>query len=139
MSRPRILVIEDNPADIELLRFALDRQGKPYDLDVLKDGEEALRFIEKHRAAGNASPDPCVILLDIHLPRHDGLTILTALKREPVLTHIQVFVLSSAASPEVKAEIRSQGALYRSKPMNLHQFMELGAEIFSVCREPVLA
>ena len=140
MSQPRILVIEDNVADIELLRFVLDRQEKEYDLDVLKDGEEVLRFIEKHRAGVSASsPDPCVILLDIHLPKHDGLEILNALKREPALTHIQVIILSSVASPEAMVGIRSQGALYRAKPVSLQQYMELGAEILELCREPVLA
>ena len=137
MGRPKILVIEDNAADIELLRFALDRQGD-YELQVLEDGEEALRFIDEHRA-GIHAPDPCVILLDVHLPRYNGLEILDALKRAPALVHIQVFVLSSAATPETQAEIQNKGARYRSKPVTLKHFLELGAEIFAVCKNPVLA
>ena len=137
MGRPKILVVEDNAADIELLRFALDRQGD-YELQILEDGEEALRFIAEHRA-GIHAPDPCVILLDVHLPKYDGLEILDALKRAPALLHIQVIVLSSTASPEARAEIQSQGALYRTKPVTLKHYLELGAEIFELCKERVLA
>lgn len=137
MSRPRILVVEDNPADIELLRFALDRQGE-YTLQVLEDGEEALHFIAEHRA-GLHPPDPCVILLDVHLPKYDGLEILDALKDAGTLRHIRVIVLSSVASPEAEAEIRGKGAIYRTKPVTLKKFLELGAEIFALCHEAVAA
>ena len=135
MSRPKILVIEDNPADIELLRFALDRQGD-FDLQVLEDGEEALRFIAEH-PAGLHTPEPCVILLDIHLPKYDGLEILDALKAAPALEHIQVIVFSSVTSPEAEAEIIRKGALYRVKPVTLQNFMELGAEITALCKDVV--
>jgi len=137
MSRPRILVVEDNAADIELLRFALERQGD-YVLEVLEDGEEALRFVAEHRD-GLHPPDPCVILLDVHLPKYDGLEILDALKGAGTLRHIQVIVLSSIASPEEEAEIRSKGAIYRTKPVTLKKFLELGAEIFALCSESVAA
>ena len=137
MGRPKILVVEDNAADIELLRFALDRQGE-YELQILRDGEEALQFIAEHRA-GIHPPDPCVILLDVNLPKCDGLEVLDALKRTPVLDHIKVVVLSSFASPEARTEIQNKGALYRAKPITLKHFMELGAEIFALCKEPVPA
>ena len=137
MTRPKILIIEDNPADIELLRFALEQHGD-CDLQVLEDGEEALRFIAERRA-GLRIPEPCIILLDVHLPKYDGLAILDALKEAPALEHIQVIVLSSVASPEVEAEIIAKGALYRVKPVTLQNFMELGAEIFTLCKEGVPA
>jgi CheY-like chemotaxis protein len=138
MSRPKFLVIEDNPADIELLRFALDKQGEPYDLDILMDGEQALQFIEEHRA-GTRALDPCVILLDVHLPRFDGLQILKALKQAPALTHIRVIMLTSFASIEEEAQIASLGAVYRTKPAGLRQYMDLGEEIFEVCKTMVFA
>ena len=137
MSRPKILVVEDNAADIELLRFALDRQGD-YELKVLEDGEAALRFIAEHRA-GLHPPEPCIILLDVHLPKYDGLEILDALKEAPALQHIQVIVLSSVASPEAEAEIRDKGAVFRTKPVTLKKFLELGAEIFALCKDTVAA
>jgi CheY-like chemotaxis protein len=130
-------VVEDNAADIELLRFALDRQGD-HVLEVLEDGEAALRFVAEHRA-GLHPPDPCVILLDVHLPKYDGLEILDALKGARTLQHIQVIVMSSIASPEAEAAIRGKGAIYRTKPVTLKKFLELGAEIFALCKEALAA
>jgi CheY-like chemotaxis protein len=89
MSRPKILAIDDSSTDIELLRFALDRQGEEYELEVLRDGAEALEFIREHRT-GTREPEPCVIVLDIHLPMHDGMEVLKAVRLEPALTHIQM-------------------------------------------------
>src|SRR5712671_5847759 len=85
----KILIVEDNPADILWLRHALDQQGEKYDLQVLLDGEAALRFVDEHRT-GLREPEPCVILLDLHLPKYDGIEVLRAVKRVPALAHIHV-------------------------------------------------
>ncbi len=66
MQPARILVIEDNPFDIVLLRHALDKQGEDYELEILSNGEEALRFVHEHRTRVR-EPEPCVILLDRYL------------------------------------------------------------------------
>jgi len=58
MSRPKLLAIEDNPFDIELLRIALDNQGEEYELEVLQSGEEALQFIRENRT-GTRAKEPC--------------------------------------------------------------------------------
>ena len=137
MSLPKILAIEDSQDDIRLLRIALDNQGEEYDLEVLQDGEKALRFIHEHRT-GIRAPEPCIILLDISLPKHDGMEVLRSLSREPALTHIQVLVLSSIAIPEKVAEIEKFGAIYRTKPMTLSEFFDLGAEIFEICKGAIL-
>ena len=136
MSRPKILVMEDNPADVGLLRMAFDRKGEEYDLEVLQDGEEALSFIHEYRT-GIRAPDPCVILLDTSLPKHDGMEVLKALRREPALTHIKMVVWSTFASPEQVAEVEKFGAIYRTKPMTLLEFFNLGAEILAICKEAI--
>jgi CheY-like chemotaxis protein len=130
---PKILVIEDSPADVALLRHALNHQGEPYDLEVLTDGEMALRFVNEHRS-GTREPDPCVILLDLHLPKYDGIAVLKAIKRAPVLAHIHVVALSGLASPREEAAILSLGGLYRQKPLMLSQCLELAAEILAICK-----
>jgi CheY-like chemotaxis protein len=133
MSIPTILVIEDNPAEIGLLRHALDQLDDGYLLEVLPDGEAALRFVEEHRS-GVREPHPCVILLDLYLPKHDGLAVLEAIRREPVLRHISVIVLSGLANPRDQQAVREMGALYRSKPASLDHYVELAAEIIALCK-----
>jgi CheY-like chemotaxis protein len=134
MQPARILVIEDNEGDIQLLRFALDQQKEDYELEILRDGEEALRFVHENRT-GVREPEPCVILLDLHLPRYDGIAILQAIRETPPLEHIQIVVLSGQADPRQKAEMASHGAFYRRKPSTLSELSELAAEIFVICRK----
>jgi CheY-like chemotaxis protein len=130
---PKILMIEDNPGDVAWLRLALDQQGEPYELELLLDGEMALRFVDEHRS-GVREPDPCVILLDLHIRKYDGLQVLAAIKQEPVLAHIHVVVMTGLASPRDEAAILGLGGLYRQKPSRLNQCLELAAEILAICK-----
>jgi CheY-like chemotaxis protein len=137
MSVPRIIVIEDNPADVRLLRSALDETGKKYELELLCDGEEALRFVRQ--CASSQGPDPCLIVIDLHLPRYDGAAILSAIRQEPALTHVRVAVLTTIASPQEELAIRSLGVdLYRNKPRELDGLKELAQEILRICNEEPL-
>ena len=132
----RIVVVEDSPADILLLRHALDQHGEAYQIEVLRDGAEALSFLEAQKEIGH-QPAPCVIVLDLHLPKHDGLSVLSALRTQPVLSHIRVVALSSFASPRDEAEIRSLGVrLYCEKPGDLDGWIDLARNILEICREP---
>jgi CheY-like chemotaxis protein len=133
MPLARILVIDDNEADIDLLRDVLDQKEKDYELEILRDGEEALRFVQDHRI-GLRELEPCVILLDLHLPRHDGITILRAIRETPALEHVQVVVLSGLASLHQKEQIADLGAVYRKKPSTLTELEELAAEIIVMCK-----
>jgi CheY-like chemotaxis protein len=132
MQPAKILVVEDSKADIEMLRIALAQQDKDYELEVLMDGEAALQFVHEHRT-GVRVPDPCVILLDLHLPRYDGLAILRAIREDPSLEHIRIMVLSGQADPRQKAEITRLGAFYRCKPFTLSELSALAEEIFAIC------
>jgi CheY-like chemotaxis protein len=129
----KILLIEDSPSDVQLLRFALDKQGEPYEMLVLEDGEVAVRYVEDHRD-GKHDGEPCVILVDLHLPKLGGLDILRAVKNQEALTRIHVVVLSSFTSPEEQAEIHGLGGILRIKPTTLDEYGDLGAEIFSLCK-----
>jgi CheY-like chemotaxis protein len=129
----KILVIEDNPADVAWLSYALDQLEEPYDLQVLSDGEEALRFVEEHRA-GSRDPDPCVILVDLHLPKHDGVQVLKAIKREPVLAHIHVVLFTTLPTPRDVAEILALGGICRAKPSTVKGCLELAGEILAICK-----
>lgn len=131
----RIVVIEDNWDDVRLLQHALSGHGKPYELKVLRDGEEALRFIHHHRNGGRDS-EPCVIVLDLHLPRYDGMAVLRAIKSEPALSHIHVVVLSSVVTPEEERQMTRIGVrLYQNKPMTLQALTTMAGQILEICGE----
>ena len=132
MNPARIVVVDDNTADVNLLRLALDQQNEPYILDVLQSSDEALRFVQEHRD-GLRRPHPCVVLLDLHLPKYDGLAILRAIRQAPALAHLHVVVLSGMASPHERESIAALGAIFRQKPFDLNDYMELGAEVLSLC------
>jgi CheY-like chemotaxis protein len=133
----KILVIEDNPADVFLLRFALNHHKEEYELELLRDGEEAMRFIGQQRTLA-ADPEPCVIVLDLNLPGHDGRSVLQAIRDETLLAHVRVVALSSYVSPNDEQEIQRLGVhLYQAKPMKLDDWIVLAGEILAICREPV--
>jgi two-component system, chemotaxis family, response regulator Rcp1 len=132
MSLPKILLVDDNIADIRLLRYALEEQGEPYELQVLQTGEDALRFIEEHGKA-NSEPDPGVILLDLHLPRYDGIALLKAIKQSAELAQAKAVVLSGFANPMERVKIEELGAVYIQKPSDLTHYLELGARIIDLC------
>lgn len=130
----RIVVIEDNYADVALLRLALDSQGEPYDIELLSDGEQALRFIREHASPGTSKP--CVLILDLHLPIYDGFVVLRALRDAPAMENLHVVVLTGTISNRDRAELLAFNVrLIVTKPSDLNDFVKLGAEIFSICRE----
>lgn len=133
MAVPTILMIEDNLADVYLLRHVMDEQGEEYYLEVLPDGEAALAFVAEHRA-GIRQHDPCVILLDLHLPKYNGIEVLKAIREEPKLTHIHVVVLTSAASPADCDELTSLGGICRIKPPDLVDVKALAIDIMALCK-----
>jgi CheY-like chemotaxis protein len=132
----RIVVVEDNSADVFLLRHALDQHGHKYILDVLHDGEQAIDFVNGARPAQDEA-DPCVIVLDLHLPKHDGTAVLKMIKQAPSLATVNVVALTTMASPRDEQEVKELGVrLYRAKPSLLEDWVKLAGEILQICREP---
>jgi CheY-like chemotaxis protein len=132
----RILLVEDNPAEIHLFRLALNGQNQKCDLHEIRDGAAALQYIEEYRKTCAEEPEPCVIVLDIHLPKHNGPAVLRAIKHEPVLSHVHVAVLTTCASPQEELEVRQLGvSLYREKPADLEKFIQVVQEIVEICHE----
>jgi CheY-like chemotaxis protein len=138
-SPARIVVVEDNSADIFLLRHALDQHAQEYLLEILRDGEEAIDFVERQRSAGPEG-EPCVIVLDLHLPKHDGTAVLKVIKQEPALALVHVVALTTLASPKDEQEVRDLGVrLYRAKPTLVEEWIKLAGEILEICREQIRA
>ena len=133
--QPYLIMVEDNPRDIDLFRMALDRQGEPYQLAALPDGQAALRFIlDRHVHPGE--PLPCVLLLNVHLPKYDGIEVLEAIRREPALSGVQVIMLSSGnVRPREEVAIQRWGALFREKPREFSEVLQLAADVLELCKQ----
>ena len=134
-SPAKIVVVEDNSADVFLLRHALDQHEESYLLEVLRDGEEAIDFVNRQRSAGQDA-EPCVIVLDLHLPKHDGTAVLKVIKQEPALALVHVVALTTLASPKDEQEVRELGVrLYKAKPSLVEEWIKLAGEILAICHE----
>ncbi len=123
---PKILLAEDNPADVYLIRTALDEHGVEIPLQVVADGREVLEIIDQQGQL--AEPELKLIILDLNLPRHDGIEILQRLNETKALADVPVVVLTSSDSPRDRIAATELGVtrLLR-KPSNLEQFLSLGA------------
>lgn len=121
-----ILLGEDNPADVYLVREALREHGVDCALRVASDGAEMLRMISSEQELAEARRLR-LIILDLNLPRHDGSEILQRLKETSELSHVPVVVLTSSDSPRDRLLASQFGACFLRKPSNLEQFLSLGA------------
>jgi CheY-like chemotaxis protein len=133
MSAARILVVEDNPADIFLLRHALAGKTDDFQMEIVPDGSQALAYVRNQWRMGPDSK-PCVILLDLHLPKETGIEVLRAIRSESELSHVHVVVVTSLASPREEAELQKLEADYRLKPKNLAEYSELAADLIAICQ-----
>lgn len=121
---PEILLAEDNPADVYLIREALKEHGIDSPVHVVWDGKEVLQFIEEASLAAHRLG---LIILDLNLPRHDGIEVLQRLRETEGLSHVPVVVLTSSDSPRDRVVASEFGATcYLRKPFSLEQFLSLG-------------
>jgi CheY-like chemotaxis protein len=118
-----ILLVEDNPGDVRLTIEALRESKVANNLNVARDGVEALAYLRREGAyAGAVRPD--LILLDLNMPRKDGREVLAEIKAEPALRTIPVVVLTtSRAEQDVLRSYELQANCYITKPVDLEQFI----------------
>lgn len=122
-----ILLVEDNPMDIDLTLRAFARLQIPYQIQIARDGESALEFIQNW---DRGETTPLMILLDLKLPRVDGLEVLKTLKLHRSYRKIPIVVLTSSSDTGDIANAYDLGAnSYIIKPVDFNRFMEVTAEI----------
>ncbi|MEW6490491.1 MAG: response regulator [Thermodesulfobacteriota bacterium] len=125
-NRP-VLLIEDNPADVDLTLRAFARRKLANPVLVARDGEEALAFLPRWEG-GEARP--VVVLLDLKLPRVHGLEVLERFKANPVSRDIPVVVLTSSAEDgDIAAAYRLGANSYIVKPVDFAKFLEVAGRI----------
>ena len=122
----RILLVEDNDGDIYLIKMALRQAGIEFDLTVFNDGESAITYFgDESNYRERGLPD--LTVLDLNLPKRDGLEVLEAIRRNPNLVDLPVVVMTSSSSSRDRARIEGFGDVQcHTKPPDLEGFLHFG-------------
>lgn len=137
----RILMVEDDPKDVELTLTALEDYNLANEVVVARDGEQALDYLNcRGEYATRSAENPAVMLLDLKLPKVDGLEVLRQVKSDVKLKLIPIVVLtSSKEEKDMVASYKLGVNAYVVKPVDFHEFVnaikELGA-FWAVINEP---
>lgn len=120
-----ILLVEDEPADANLVRSALKTNKVYCTLHHVLDGVEALAFLRRQGESYKNAPQPDLILLDLNMPRMNGKEFLAEIKKDPVLSVIPVVVLTTSdVERDVVASYKLGAAGYITKPVDMEQFID---------------
>jgi len=120
-----LLLVEDNPADVFLVKEAMREEGLACEFHAVEDGEKAMAFMDRMDAGDEAPPD--LLLLDLNVPRKSGDEVLVRIRKSPKCSNVAIIVITSSDSPHDRQRAKELGAdEYFRKPANLEQFMELG-------------
>jgi chemotaxis family two-component system response regulator Rcp1 len=134
MDEPRsieVLLVEDNPGDVRLMREAFWEVDVRHCLHTVSDGVEAVDFLRRREDYAHA-PRPDLIVLDLNLPRKDGREVLAEIKHDPKLKHIPVVVLSSSTSDDdVSRAYDLHANCYVGKPVDFDEFVRVVRSIES--------
>jgi CheY-like chemotaxis protein len=141
MNLRRLLLVDDNPNDTEMALEALQEHKLANDVVSLKDGAEALDWLYRRGPyASRPEGNPAVILLDLKMPKVDGLEVLRQIKSDPALKVIPIVMMTSSREEQDLVKSYSLGVnAYVVKPLDFHEFIDairaLGA-FWAVLNEP---
>jgi CheY-like chemotaxis protein len=122
-----ILLVEDNPMDVDLTLRAFARRHLANPVEVARDGEEALQKLAEWEAG---APLPTVVLLDLKLPRVDGLEVLRQIKTHPRFQSIPVIILTTSSEDgDMRAAYQLGANSYIVKPVSFDNFVQLAEQI----------
>ena len=123
--KPRVLLVEDNPGDIRLTQEALKESEMDIALDVVSDGEQALDFLMKRNKFADAQR-PHIILLDLNLPKKNGVEVLKEIKSHESLKKIPVIVLTTSdADHDISKAYSFNANCYILKPVDFDDFAKV--------------
>jgi CheY-like chemotaxis protein len=137
----RILLVEDDPKDVELTLTALEEYHLANEVVITRDGEQALDYLYRRGGfAARSNDNPAVLLLDLKLPKVDGLEVLQQIKSDQNLRMIPVVVLTSShEEKDMVASYRLGVNAYVVKPVNFHEFVNAIKELgifWAIVNEP---
>lgn len=139
LSTSPILLVEDNHLDIDLTLRAFKKRNLSNPIQIARDGEEALSYIAKWDTGEQV---PVVILLDLNLPRVNGLEVLEVLKKHDLYKRIPVVVLTTSSdNKDIERAYQLGANSYIIKPVNFDKFVEVASQIelyWNVLNEPTL-
>lgn len=116
----RVLLVDDDPDDLEFILFAFKQSGFPYLLEVTRDGAQALDFLFA------AKELPALVLLDLNMPKIGGLEVLARVRADPRLKHLVVAVLSGSDEPRDKKEAARLGVTcFLTKPVGVEGYAKV--------------
>ncbi|HKI24719.1 MAG TPA: response regulator [Candidatus Sulfotelmatobacter sp.] len=122
-NKPEILMVDDNPADIDLTSEVLAQSKGHFHVNAVNDGVEALSFLQRHGKYAGA-PVPDLVVLDLNLPRKDGCAVLSSIKADPALAKIPVVIFTtSQAEADITRSYKLGANCYLKKPGNLPEFV----------------
>jgi CheY-like chemotaxis protein len=125
----RILLVEDNSADVYLLQKALEGADLNFELTVIDDGGSALEFVRGHGKYSDCAV-PHLAVIDVSLPKNDGIQVLEAIRATQRFAGMPVIVMSSSKRPPARLrEEDLQVARYIPKPPDLEEFLQAGIVI----------
>lgn len=122
---PEVLLVDDNPGDTDLTSEVLRQSKHRFHVNVVDDGQKALEFLRQKRSFTMA-PRPQLIVLDLRMPRVDGMSVLREVKKDRALANIPIVIFTASQAPSDVTHCYELGAnCYLSKPGNLPDFVHL--------------
>ena len=127
----RILLVEDDPDDVDLIKRAISDSSLKVQLDVVDNGEDALKYLSDEGGAKNhALPD--LVLLDLNLPRVSGQEVLRSIRSNHDLSHLVVIILTTSSAQEHVYQCYQLNAnCYLSKPVSMSKYTELVRGVYN--------
>ena len=130
MEPTQILLVEDDPNDVELIQIALERYNFVNKIDVVSDGELAIHYLFGRDGQPPVKPLPRLVLLDLKMPKIDGIEVLRRIRESPQTRHLVVVMMtSSAETRDLKACYDLGVNSYIVKPLDFQQFVEVSQQV----------
>ena len=125
-----ILCIDDDPDDIAMLKEAFQSLGVDYDMDEAHNGEEGVVALRRMNEANRL---PCLIVLDINMPKMDGREAFNAIRKESQFADIPVVIFSTSSSPMDKLFFSRKSVEYFVKPIDFQKLSDVASAFLKIC------